>query len=458
MVSAQTQYALNQCIETAWANNLQVKQSALQLQSAELNYQQSKNNKLPTVNGNYNFGINNGRSIDPFTNSYINEQLSSSNMGINANFMVYNGGRLQYLIKQNDFLWQAGKADVQQEKDNLSLNVMLAYLQVLNNEDLLKLAENQVVVTKKQVERLEILNKNGALQPALLYDMKGQFASDELGVINAQNALESSKLALLQLMNVPYNKNIQLKKTGEKTDPSVNPTLMPYEATPTTIYNEAITRMAVVKAAELRQQSAILGVKVSESSYYPTVSLFAQLGTNYSSAAELRTETGESDVSTNAFVTVNSNRFTVMNRQKNYASSSINYLNQFENNLNSAVGISVQIPIFNAFQTKTRVGLSKIQAQSAAVSTDNLKRQLYQAIEQAHLNMQATYNRYTVMNQQVDAFQRSFKAAETRFTEGVIHSVDYLIVKNNLDRAQANLVNTYYDYLLRVKVLDFYRR
>jgi outer membrane protein len=335
--------------------------------------------------------------------------------------------------------------------------VMLAYLQVLNNQDLLQLAQNQVVVTKKQVERLEILNKNGALQPALLYDMKGQFASDELGVINAQNALESAKLALQQLMNVPYNKDIQLEKLEGKTGPSVNSALTPYEATPATIYNEAVARMAVVKAAELRQQSAALGIKVSESSYYPTVSLFGQLGTNYSSAAELLTETGESDVSTNAFVTVNSNRLTVFNRQKNYASNSISYLNQFENNLNNAVGISVQIPIFNAFQTKTRVGLSKIQAQSAAVSTDNLKRQLYQAIEQAHLNMQATYNRYTVMNQQVDAFQRSFKAAETRFTEGVIHSVDYLIVKNNLDRAQANLVNTYYDYLLRVKVLDFYR-
>jgi outer membrane protein len=460
-LSAQTQYTLNQCIETAWTNNLQVKQSALQLQSAEMNFNQSKNNKLPTVNGNYNFGINNGRSIDPFTNGYINEQLSSSNASINANYVVYNGGRLQSLIKQNSFLWQAGKADVQQEKDNLSLNVMLAYLQVLNNEDLLKLAQTQVEVTKKQVERLDILNKNGALQPALLYDMKGQFATDELGVINVQNALESSKLNLLQLMNVPYNKDIQLEKMGEKKDSREGGTsssvLTPYEASAKAIYNEAIAHLAVVKAAEFRQQSASIGVKVSESNYYPTVSLFGQLGTNYSSAAQLLTETGKSDVPTNNFVTVNSTKYGVFSNATSYASSKINYFNQFGNNLNSFVGVNVQIPIFNAFQTKTRVGLSKIQEQSAAVATDNIKRQLYQAIEQAHLNMQATYNRYTVINQQVDAFQRSFNAAETRFTEGVIHSVDYLIVKNNLDRAKANLVNTYYDYLLRIKVLDFYR-
>jgi outer membrane protein len=446
--------SLKQCIETALSNNLQVRQSELQMQTAEAHYNQSKNNKLPTVNGNYNFGINNGRSIDPYTNAYNTQQLSSSNAAISANIVVYNGGRLQNIVKQNGILWQANKMDWQQEKDNLTLNVILDYLQVLNNEDLLKLANSQVKVTQKQVERLDILNKNGAIQPAVLYDMKGQLASDELSVINAKNALESSKLSLSQLMNVAYNKEMQLERIGEESTPSV---LAVYDASPSVIYNDALKQWALVHATELRQQSAIIGIKVAETNYYPTVSLFGQLGTNYSSAAQRLTAIGSVDVPTNNFVTVSGNKFPVFTKETNFKSDKIGYISQFSNNLNSFIGVNVQIPIFNAFQTRTLVHLAKLQEQTANIIANDVKRQLQQAIEQAHLNMTATYNRYTIINQQVSAFQASFNAAEKRFTEGVIHSVDYLIVKNNLDRANANLVNAQYDYLLRIKVLDFYR-
>jgi outer membrane protein len=452
--TAAQKLSLKQCIETAHANNLQLKQSEIQMQTAEINYNQAKNNKLPNVNGSFNFGINNGRSIDPFTNAYNNEQLSSSNAAINANFVVYNGGRLQNVVKQNGVLWQANKMNWQQEKDNLTLNVILAYLQVLNSEDLLVLAKTQVEVTQKQLARLDILNKNGATQPAIVYDMKGQYASDELTVINAENALESSKLNLAQLMNSPYGKTLKLERVGEEAPPSV---LAQYEASATVIYDEALKQFAMVKAAELRQQSATIEVKVAESNFYPTVSLFGQLGTNYSSAAQRLTATGKEDVPTNNFVTLNGAKLPVISSETNFKRDKISYPSQFGNNLNSFIGVNVQIPIFTAFQSRTLVNLAKLQEQNANIATENIKRQLLQAIEQAHLNMTATYNRYRVLNQQVAAFQASFNATEKRFTEGVIHSVDYLLVKNNLDRAKANLVNTRYDYLFRTKILDFYR-
>lgn len=452
-IMAQT-WSLKQVIDIAHTNNLQVKQSGLQMQTAEAFYNQSKNNKLPTVNGSYNFGINNGRSIDPFTNSYINEQLTSSNAALNANFVIYSGKRLKNLITQNDLLWQANKQDWQQEKDNLTLNILLAYLQVLNNEDLLQLAKTQVIVTQKQVERLEILNRNGAIQPAFLYDMKGQLATDELTVVNTKNDLASSKLTLSQLMNVPFNKDIQLERIGEEADMSA---LNLYETAPSAIYNEAVQQLAWVKASELRQQSAAVSIKIAEANYYPTVSLFGQLGTNYSSAAQLLTPTGTSDVTTNNFVNINGNNYAVVSKNTNFESDRIQYFNQLGNNLNSFIGVNVRIPIFNAFQTKTLVNVAKLQEQTAAIATDNVKRQLQQAIEQAHLNLTAAFDRFTVLKQQVQAFQASFVAAEKRFTEGVIHSVDYLIVKNNLDRANANMVNAQYDYLFRIKVLDFYR-
>ncbi|MBL7813796.1 MAG: TolC family protein [Saprospiraceae bacterium] len=453
-LSSQTVYSLQYCIETACANNLQVKQSGLLLATAETNFKQAKNNKLPNVNGNYSLGINNGRSIDPFTNGYITEQLSFSNAGLGADITLYNGGRLQNLIKQNELLAKAARQDNQQDKETLALNVILAYLQVLNSEDLLKLAITQVEVTQKQMDRLEKMNKMGAIQPAALYDMKGQLASDELGIINAQNALAVSKLTLTQLMNVSFDATVQLDRNAFKSTPSV---LQPYDASVSELYETALKNLGIVQAANLRQESAKMASKIASANFYPTVSLFGRLGTNYSSAAQRALPISSTDVATNNFVELNGNRLPVFSKQTNFKNDKISYFNQFFNNMNTTVGISVQIPIFNGFQTKTFVQLTQIQEKIAANGTDNIKQQLRQAIEQAYLNATNTLNRYDILKRQVAAFQQSFTVAEKRFAEGVIHSVDYLMVKNNLDRANANLINTQYDYLLRVKVLDFYR-
>lgn len=452
---AQTVYSLKQCVDLAWANNLQVKQSTLQLETAENTFIQSKNNLLPTVSGNFNLGLNNGRSIDPFTNGYITQQLLSSNAGINANYTVYDGMRLKNTVKQNGLLVQAAKMDVQQEKDNLTLNVLLAYLQILNSEELLKLANTQAEVTKKQIDRLVIMDKAGAIQPAVLYDMKAQLASDELAVVSADNALSTSKLALLQWMNLPFDKNIQVEKLDLKNStPSV---LTPYETPVPQIYADALKHLGMIKASEGRIESAKMGINIAKSYTYPRVSLFGQLGTNYSSAAKRALAIGSSDVATNNYVNVNGNRLPVFTKETNFQNNKIGYFNQFGNNLNSFVGVNVQIPIFDAFQTRSLVQLARTQEKIAANIAENLKVQLRQTIEQADLNRATSYTRYTVLARQVEAFQLSFNAAEKKFTEGVIHSVDYLIVKNNLDRARANLVNAQFDYLLRVKILDFYR-
>lgn len=448
----QTVYSLKQCIDFAWANNLQVKQNALQLETAEIQFNQSKNNKLPTINGSFNLGLNNGRSIDPFTNGYITQQLLSSNTGINANYTVYDGHRLKNSVQQNGLLVQAAKMDVQQEKDNLTLNIILAYLQVLTNEDLLKLAQTQVDVTKKQIERLTILDKAGAIQPALLYDMTGQLATDELGIVNAENALATAKLTLAQWMNVPFDKNMRLEKIDLNSN---TPTL---DETPVAdIYADALKQLAVIKAAEWRKESAKMGIRIAKANYYPRISLFGQLGTNYSSAAKRALAIGTSDVTTNNYVEVGGNKLPVFTKETNFKSDRIGYFSQFGNNLNSFVGVNVQIPIFDAYQTRSLVQLAQTQEKMATNVSDNIKRQLKQDIEQAALNKTAAYNKFAVLTRQVQAFQQSFNVAEKKFTEGVIHSVDYLIVKNNFDRANANLINARYEYILRSNVVDFYR-
>ncbi|HRI25920.1 MAG TPA: TolC family protein [Ferruginibacter sp.] len=442
---------LKACLDIALANNIPVKQGELLEQNAKLNLGQSRMNRLPNVSASLNYGINNGRSIDPYTNSYINQQLSSSNSTLSASIPVFKGFQTQNSIQQASYNYQASKMELQQEKDNLSLNVILAFLQLMNDEDVLVLTQKQFAVTEKQVERLEQLNKEGAIAPAVLYDMKGQYASDQLALINAGRAVEMSKLSLAQYMNVPYDKNMQIDREGIDTKMEV------YDATAENIYTVALQNLSFVKAAELRTKAANKAIRVAAADLYPTLSLFGQLGTNFSSAARTSTATGTSDVVTSDYVVVNGNNSPVISKQTNYNSQKIDFLKQYNNNLGTFVGVSLQVPIFSSFQTRTRVKQARLEEKRISYVADNTKLQLRQAIEQAHLNMTSAWNRYKILGDQVTAFEESFRAADIRFSLGAINSVEYLIVKNNLDRASINLTSSRYEYLLRTRVLDFYQ-
>ena len=181
---------LQQCVDLALKNNLIVKQSEFQMQSDQVNLQLAKGYMLPSVAAFISHGINDGRSIDPFTNGYINQNITFGNYGLSASFTLWNGSGLRYNAQQNQLNYEAGKMDWQQQKDNLTINVILSYLLVLNNEEQLTASQQQAEVTRKQAERLALLNKDGAIAPATFYDMKGQLGNDEMNVINEKNNLE----------------------------------------------------------------------------------------------------------------------------------------------------------------------------------------------------------------------------------------------------------------------------
>lgn len=442
---------LKACLDIALANNIPVKQSELLEQNARLNLDQSRMNRLPNVSASLNYGINNGRSIDPYTNSYINQQLSSSNSTLTASIPVFKGFQMQNSIQQASYTYQASKMELQQEKDNLTLNVILAFLQWMNDEDVLALTKKQAAVTEKQVERLELLNGEGALAPAVLYDMKGQYASDQLVLINAGRALEMSKLTLAQYMNVPYDRNMQIDREGFDMKMEL------YGETADNIYSTALQNLSFVKAVELRTKAANKAIRVAASGFYPTLSLFGQLGTNFSSAARASSAIGTTDVVTSDYVMVNGVNSPVISKQTNYNNQKIDFFKQYNNNLGTFVGISLQVPIFTSFQTRTKVKQARLEEKRTSYVTENTKVLLRQAIEQAHLNMTGSWDKYKILGGQVSAFEESFRAAEIRFNLGALNSVEYLIVKNNLDRASINLTSARYDYLLRTRVLDFYQ-
>lgn len=442
---------LQQSIETGIANNLFVKQSELGVQRARIGYRQAKGDMIPSLNASIIHGSSQGRSIDRSSNIYINQQQNLADFNLSSDVTIFNGFRLLNALKQNALAYDASKLELEQEKYELTLNIILAYLQVLSNEDQLAQSKIQFELSRKQVERLEVLNEQGAIPPAQLYDLKGQLANDELGIVNNQNALESSKLALAQLMNVPYDRNLKLERLN------ADQFSMLYEGNPETIYQTAMQQLALVKAADLRTQSAQKGVKAARGALSPNIFLTANLNTSYTSAAFTDVFLGSKFVSTPSFVSINGNNYSVMVPRDSLGQAKIKYFDQLRNNYGTFIGIGVNIPILNSLRARNNLSLAKIELKNAQYIEQNTHIQLKQAIEQAYFNMKAAEERYRVLQQQVEAFSLSFRAAEVRFNAGVGTSVDYLIAKNNLDRANINLVNARYDYVLRTKILDYYQ-
>lgn len=417
--STDTALTLQQCLDIAIKNNLLVKQSELDMERNRISYQQARENMLPSLNGSVDHSISDGRSLNPSTNQYVTTQFTSATYALNSSLTLSSGLTLQNAVKQTSLAYQAGKMDFQQAKDNLTLNVITAYLQVLNAEDQLTQANSQSAVSQKQEERQAVLNKDGAVLPSAYYDLKGQAAADKLNVVNAKSALDIARLTLLQLMNVPYNKSVKIQRQLADQLP------VQYNETANQIYSKALTGLAYVKAAELRRQSAEKGVQVAKGALIPSVSLGGNLGTNYSSTASGGTNLG--------------------------------YVNQLQNNYGTSLGVGINVPILNYFQNRNKVKLAKLDLLNTQYVEQNTRIQLRESIDQAYVNMGAAYERYKLLVEQVDAFAESFRVAEIRFNAGVLTSVDFLIVKGNLDRAKTSLISSRYDYLIRTKILDYYQ-
>ena len=449
--AASAQLTLKQCVETAINNNLAVRQAEYQSQSDKVIYQQAKANQLPYLGASIYHGVNQGRSIDPFTNSYVTQSINFANYDINTNITLWNGSAIRNNIKQTELSYKASQLDWQQEKDNITINVILAYLQVLNNQEQLSIAKSQLEVSRNQVSRLEILNNNGAIAPSVLYDLRAQFSGDELSVVNAKNTLESAKVSLAQLMNVAYNTALQLEPMG--TPGSV----ILYDGTPDNIYMAATQQLAIVKAADTRNLSAQKRVASAKGQLLPTISFNGGFGTNYSSLATTQQLLGTSDVSTHDYVNVGGSKYNVFSPQNSYQSQKITYGDQWKNNFNSALSIGVQVPILNGLLAKSRVKQAEITEKRTAFEAQTVKTQLRQGVDQAYINMNSAFERFQVLSRQVEDLTNSFKAAEVRFNAGVNTTVEYLVAKNALDRANANFVAAKYDYMLRSKVLDFYQ-
>jgi outer membrane protein len=230
-----------------------------------------------------------------------------------------------------------------------------------------------------------------------------------------------------------------------------------YADTPDKIYDLALQQFAQIKSVNYSTQSAEKAVKVARGGLFPLLGLNAGFGTNYSNTGTTQNFINTTDVASSDYVIVNGSQSPVFKKQDNYSQEKISYFDQLNNNRNSGVSLDMRIPIFNSFQQRNRIKVAKLDLKNRELVEKTTRTQLQRSIEQAYIDMTSAFDKHKALLEQVDALTESFRAAEIKFNSGVGNSYDYLLVKNSLDRATINLINAKYDYVLRTKVLDFYK-
>jgi outer membrane protein len=379
----------------------------------------------------------------------VDVQNSAGNYALNANLLLFNGFSYQNAIKQNALFYDASKMDLQQQKDNITLSVILNYLTVLSNQEALGIARSQASVDSAQVARLEIQNQEGAIPPATLYDLKGQYASDLVNVVNAVNALEVSKINLFSVLNVPYQKDATYEMV------TMNADISDLHSSSDSIFQTALQIIPNIKATDLRVQSYQKSIAAARGRYYPSLSIYGSLSSNFTSIATTEIPGTGVPFSTGQYVTVGGSNYDVLGTS--FSTQKTSFGDQVKNNRFQLFGLQLNIPILNYLSVRNNVKTAKLNYENAKVLSNASRNQLQQLVEQAWQNLRSAYGQYKGYLDQVHAYGESFRTAEIRFNAGVITSVDYVIAKNNYDRANTNLSAARYNYIFRTKILEYYQ-
>jgi outer membrane protein len=453
-------YSLEDCIRIALESNPQLKISELQVQSNSNIAAQSRWQRWPSLGFSAGQGFSSGRNIDPYTNVYVQRNVNSNNFQLSSSVILFNGFQLKNSVLRNDINLKASQSDLDAARNDLMVNVALSYLQIISAEELIEVARRQVDASLLQVERTQKLVEAGTLPESNLLDLKAQLANDELTLVNNQNNLETSKLNLKQLMNIPGSEAFNVVKVQV-----ADPALEAYGATVQEIFDIALANLPQMKAAKLRVEAAKTSVEIARGAGMPSLSLGGGISTAFSSAAPKERFIADGTGSTTTDVPSATNYvkygdFTLPIVQRittpNGSFQNFGYLNQLDGNRNSYINLSLRIPIFSNFQVKYNVANSKIQQKNFEYQADQVQLNIRKNVEQAYIDMTNSAKRYSATANQVRALTEAFRVAQVRFDVGAINSTEYNIAKANLDRATGNLVQSKYEYLFRTKILDFY--
>ena len=412
-------WTLQECVDHALENNISVKQSELDKSISEQDVRAAKWNFAPNLNANASHIFNFGSSIG-VSGARIPADFRSDNFGLNSTINLFDGFANIQSLKQAQIGVAAQDAAIAKMKNDISLNVVNAYLQILFAKEQFKVAESQLTISEAEVQRVGTLVEAGVLPQGDLLNIKSTLANDKQNLIIAQNTITTTSLNLAQLLQL----NAMSIAVEEVTVNVQDQTVLGNDVA--AIYEKASTTFPEIKLAELNIESAEKGIKIARANFYPSLSLSFGLNTAY------QHRQGNTDVSPFAFS------------------------DQIDDNMGQSIMFSLNIPIFNRMQFRTNVNKAKINFQKIEYNLESERLRLQQTIQTAYTDALASSKSYDAATTALEAQQKAFEYSQERFAVGAVNSFDFNQTKNSLVNAQSQLIQSKYDFMFKLKVLEFY--
>ena len=456
-MSAQEVWSLEKCISTAQENNRTIKQSQISVKNAQLINKQDRFAMYPTVSGSSNLGFNFGRSVNPATYQFENISTRYNGINVSANVMLYGGGRIQNQMKQSAVDIQAAKADLEQTAQTIALQVAQAYLQILLNEEQFTNAKKRAQTTLSQLDRVEKQIKAGALPSNARFDLAAQAARDEQTIVSASNNVELSYLNLKNLLELSPDKDMKIEVPSVVVPSDANPDAFSFKM----VYNQALSNQPQIRAGESRIKSAEIGVKIAQGALMPTLSMSGNLNSNFSSTIKDYTKAITANVPSTLSGTATINGQTApvsftFNQTVVTDAPKKPYFSQIGDNFGQGLGLNLQVPIWDGYQRKTAIERQQLNVESQSIALERTKQQLKSDVQNAIASSRAARKQYDAAQKTYDAQKAAFDAMEKRFQIGAANGFEYSQSRIQLDTAERDVVVAKYDYLFRLKIVEFY--
>ena len=448
-VAGQSSYSLADCIRIARENNIGAQQSKLSVRQSEIALKSAQLARVPNLNAGVNNSYNFGRTIDPFTNAFINQNVTAVSTNLSSSVTLYNGFRLTNSIKSAESSLEASALDIEALENDIALDIAALYLTALMAQEQVKVFESNIAQTTEQLKRIQILLDAGATTIDKKYELEAQLGNDQLQLTTASNNALLSLLSLRIYMNLPTEDAFELKPIEAEDIPVSTPADVDLES----VIQNNFKSLPQVQRDEILKMASEYDVSVATASKYPSLTLAANLNSLYSSQSRLPVDPRTEEVE---FGYVGGSLDPVFTQRQVFDYETPGFTNQLQNNFGQTFGFSLSVPIFNRNLISAGIENSKINNQRASLQLENTKNQIQNNVYQAYYSWLASEKAYMSANKAFEAQKKLLDQTKLRYDAGAASYFDWMTSRNNFTAAEVNLVRARYDLVFKEKTFSFY--
>lgn len=447
---SQQSWGLKQCVDYAIQHNIQLRQTILSSELSKINYMQSKAAFLPTLNGSASHNYNFGRSVDQVSYTYTTQQIQSNNFSLNSGITLFSGFQLMNQLKQSKLDFQASEYEIKKIANDVSLNVVATYLQVLFAEESVTSSKDRVDAAIKQRARTKLMVDAGNMAQGSLLDAEALVSSEQLAQVTSENLLQAALLTLTQLLELDSARGFKIER------PPVDlPDQAILASTEEEIYQLALKTLPEIKSAEFKNLSAEKGLSLAKGGLYPRLTMYGGLSSGYSNVTQrLAGLPIYQGLQPNGQFTAGGEAiyepFYTTTFEKTPFSAQVN------DNLGKSIGFNLSIPLFNGFQTQAGIKKAKLNVLNTRFTYDLSKKLVFKSIQQAKLDALSALNKFQAATRNFEAQKLALDYADKKFNVGLLSSLDIINTRNNKAKAESDLLQAKYDLIFKIKILEFY--